>query len=72
MFVKNNPYGYKLNLNHPKIRELYYRYKEWKNISTNCPLSDAERFEFERYVIENFEKQGVPVPEWVKGEENKE
>lgn len=69
MFVKNNRYGYKLNLNHPKIRELYYRYKKWKNIAEIYPLSDAERFEFERYVIENLKKNGVPIPEWVNDEE---
>lgn len=62
MFVNNNPYGYLLNLNHPKIRELYYRYKDWKGISRNCPLSDAERFEFERYVIDDLDRQGILIP----------
>lgn len=28
IYAKNNPYGYKINVNHPKIRPLYERYKE--------------------------------------------
>lgn len=50
IYIENNVYGYKLNINHPFIRGLYIRYKRWKNIPYNTPLGDNERFEFEDYV----------------------
>lgn len=46
----NNKYGYQVDITEPKYRELYERYKKYKNIPAWCPLSDAERFEFEKYV----------------------
>lgn len=52
MMAKNNPNGYRLNINHPLIREIYWRYKEKKGIPRSCPLSDHERFEFEEVTIE--------------------
>ena len=51
IFNVNNPYGFKLNLNNPKIRMLYNRYKSWKGIAEHTPLSDEERFEFEAYLL---------------------
>ena len=42
---------YKTNLNDPKIRELYDRFKKWKNIPPSEPCSDEEREEIERYVL---------------------
>ena len=32
IIVRNNPYGYRLNLNHYIVREFYWRYKEKKGI----------------------------------------
>ena len=46
----NNKYGYRVDITKPKYRNLYDRYKNWKGIPRWCPLSDAERFEFEQYV----------------------
>lgn len=66
MFIKNNKYGFQLNLNHPKIKELYFRYKGWKNIGFNHPMDDADRIEFENFVIKDFKKKGKPIPSWVK------
>lgn len=51
IFLKNNPYGYQININHPRIAQLYARYKRWKNIPQNCPMSDDERHEFEQYIL---------------------
>lgn len=45
--TNSNPYGYLFNVNHPKVRPLYERYKKWKSVPVNHPLSDSERFEFE-------------------------
>lgn len=55
IYTQNNPYGYKYNINHPKVRDLYERYKDWKGIK-DIP-SDAERFEFEDYLTKHFEKE---------------
>lgn len=57
VFNENNPYGYRLNINHPKIHELYQRYKAWKGIPNQFPLSDAERLEFESIVISKLEER---------------
>lgn len=43
-----NPYGYRYNVNHPIVNDLYRRYVKWKGIAR--PLTDAERFEFEKYL----------------------
>lgn len=51
IFNTANRYGYKLNINHPKINELYRRYKEWKGYAYNFPLTDEQRHEFEAYVM---------------------
>ncbi len=48
--IENSPYGYALNINHPTIYPLYMRFKRWKEIPVWCPLSDAEREEFEEYI----------------------
>lgn len=47
----SNKYGYQVDITKPKYRELYERYKKYKNIPEWCPLSDAERLEFEDYVL---------------------
>ena len=46
-----NKYGYQVDITKPKYRELYERYKKYKNIPRWCPLSDGERFEFENFVL---------------------
>ncbi|MCQ2388009.1 MAG: hypothetical protein MJ066_06180 [Clostridia bacterium] len=51
IYTVNNRYGYKLNLKHPKIRNLYERYKKWKGLTLNFPLTDKQRFEFESYLL---------------------
>lgn len=51
-----NPYGYRVNVNHPAVLPLYRRFKRWKGINPMFPLSDAERLEFERYVLERVGK----------------
>lgn len=54
VFNSDNKYGYKININHPWVKPLYEKYKDklGKNI-----LSDAERFEFERIIIEFIENK---------------
>lgn len=47
IYAPDNKYGYKINITHPDIKPLYQRFKKWKGIADWCPLSDAERLEFE-------------------------
>lgn len=42
---------YVTDLNDPKTRNQYERFKIWKGIRANEPCSDKEREEFERYVL---------------------
>lgn len=49
-----NKYGYKVNINHPKIRPLYDRFKRIKKAVI---LSDQERFEFEAAVLKMIESK---------------
>lgn len=58
LFNQNNPYGYKLNVNHPLISRHYDRYKVKHNIYL-IP-SDEERREFESYMIPLLMKQKEP------------
>lgn len=62
IYAPENKYGYRINMMHPKIEPLYKRYKKWKGIADWCPLSDAERLEFESYIlkreVENEAKSG--------------
>lgn len=51
VYTQGNPYGYRLNLRHPLVQKLYYRYKERMGISRSTPLSDEERLDFEERVI---------------------
>jgi len=51
MFLSNNPYGFRLNINHSRINELYRRYKVWKGLPSTMPLSDEQRHEFEKYIL---------------------
>ena len=55
-----NPYGFKLNINHPRINELYRRYKRWKGLAENYPITDKQRKEFESYVLNSGEEITPP------------
>lgn len=57
IYIEDNPWGYRLNINHPNIKPFYDRFKRWKGIK-GAP-SDKERFEFEAYMINHFRKEGV-------------
>lgn len=53
----NNKYGYQVDITKPKYRELYERYKKWKGLPRWCPLSDGERLEFEKFVLNRKERK---------------
>lgn len=52
-------FGYKYNVNHPLINDLYRRYKKWKGISQTSPMSSAQRKEFENYLDKYFAENGT-------------
>lgn len=54
VFAKDNPYGYKIDINHPKIRPLYERYKE--KVGEHI-LSDRQRRHFELLIFELIERR---------------
>lgn len=56
IYCKPNNYGYRLNVKHPKINELYLRYKKWKGLARHLPLTDKQRKEFECYVFSLIDK----------------
>lgn len=49
IFAPTNKYGYKIAINHPLIKPLYDRYK--RKLGEHI-LSDAQRLEFERIILE--------------------
>lgn len=55
IYLVDNPYGFRININHPLINPLYRRYKEWKGLSTKFPISNEQRLEFENYIIHSKE-----------------
>ena len=54
IYAKDNPYGFKINVNHPKIRPLYEHYKE--KIGERI-LSDQQRRHFELLIFEMIERR---------------
>lgn len=56
MTMTDHKYGYRVNINHPKINPYYRRYKEWREIAFTAALSDQERAEFEAYMLPIIEK----------------
>lgn len=51
IFMPPNEYGYQVNILDPKILPLYQRFKKSKGIPPHFPCSDAERLEFEEYIL---------------------
>lgn len=54
LWAKENPYGYQININHPKIRPLYERFKE--KVGERI-LSDRQRLRFEEHIFGMLKKK---------------
>lgn len=54
IFNRENPYGYKININHPKIRPFYDVFKQKYKLKI---LSDKERFAFEAAIFQMLERK---------------
>ena len=50
-FMKNDKYGYRVNIRNPVAAELWKRYRKKLGLPSWCPCSDEERFEFEIVAI---------------------
>ena len=50
MYNEDNPYGFKLNINHPRVAELWKRFEKYKGIGGRPPRDD-ERREFESMIL---------------------
>lgn len=48
IYARPNSYGYRINVNHPKIKPLYEKYKKKYGIMI---MSDSERTDFENKLI---------------------
>ncbi len=59
--LQNNPQGFRYNINHPKVNELYRRYKKWQGIPQGDPLDNEQRRDFEKYLDGIFSKNNPPV-----------
>ena len=57
IFAKPNKYGYKINVNHPKITPLYEAYHRHIGHPLHIHLSHAQRMEFEMMVLKLIEKK---------------
>jgi hypothetical protein len=72
VFLFNNPYGFKININHPLINTIYRRFKDYKRIPAKSPLSNNERKEFENFLIHSKEfktilkQTGETIPLFLK------
>ena len=51
LYVLNNPYGFKLNISHPKIAEKWEDFKRAKGIGKHTCFMDEYRKEFEEQML---------------------
>jgi len=57
IYNENALFGFRYNVNHPYINNLYRRYKKWKGIPESSPMSNEQRREFEIYLDGLFSSQ---------------
>lgn len=50
--ARPNPYGYKINVNHPRIRPLFTAWHRKIGVPESVPITHAQRFQFEAMVME--------------------
>ena len=52
-----NPYGYKINVNHPMIRPLFAAFHKHIGIPESVPITHTQRFMFEAMVMDLIKKK---------------
>lgn len=58
-----NPYGYEINISHPRVAPLYEAFKKKRNIPYWCPLGDVQRMIFEERVFSMLSKRAAEKKE---------
>ena len=53
MILKNNKYGYRINVRHPEVQPMYNEFRKAHHIPIYAACSDAQRLEFEKWFISN-------------------
>lgn len=56
-FTPTSKYNYQVNINHPAITPHYQKYKEF--IGEAMILSDNQRLDFEKYILNEFRRLGI-------------
>lgn len=56
IYARPNKYGYKINVNHPQIKPLYERYKQYLGEKI---LSDNQRLNFECLIFQMIERKNA-------------
>ncbi len=61
IYAFNNPYGFKLNVNHPAVGKKYEDFQKAKGIGRHSPFLDDYRREFEEKMLNSkyFQKLAV-------------
>lgn len=50
VYLFGSPEGFRYNVNNETINKLYRRYKSWKGLRQNEPITNEQRREFENYL----------------------
>lgn len=56
-----HPVGYRININDPQMNNLYRQYKENHKLPHNYPLTDAQRFAFEKAIFNMIDAGAIVV-----------
>lgn len=59
VWAGSNPYGYRLSVNHPRIKELYVQYQKEHGLDTRIPMTDAQRLAFESELLPKLRELGL-------------
>lgn len=57
IFVEGNPYGYRININHPQIKPFYEEYHRKIGVPLQIGLTKAQRLRFEAAIFEMIRRQ---------------
>lgn len=58
IYTTNNPYGYKININHPAIYPLFVAYHKKIGVPLHIHMTTEQRLKFEEAVMKLLERKG--------------
>lgn len=59
IWAGGNEYGYRFNINHPRVKELYVQYQNEHGLDINIPMTDEQRRTFELGLLEKIRASRV-------------